>query len=302
MDLRGTWLLTATVALLTWLPDLALAQQDNVCWMPVDSFSAPALSARLEQRVTLLLEAYGRRMQPPRTNPRDVEAALTLDRRAVFHAGVRAMFTPFSRSAVSENNGANVTRLIDFVEAITGIWGGRPGDTEGRRQFRLSVQLQQDLEDQLRGSSCFSRDPESERYGHVILPGMRDDAQLDSDPVIVTQNIISYRALVQVCGTIIDFRMQPCSGVAASPLLVQVSFRGDRPAEGEFDIDFDEGRTHTTPSNSDPLALGRDRGRDRWHLDVLNEHYPLTPRLHFDCHDRYNHGRDSYDGERNCIR
>ena len=273
----------------------------KVCWITADSFT-PVVDAHLEHHLTRLQATYSARTEPSGLD--HVEPELTLDRSAVFHAGVRAMFTPISaeRHRAGGIDIGDSIRVIDFVEEITAIWGARPGDTNGRHQFRLSIRFQPGLEEKLSGSLCFSADPDRYKFGHVILPGVGDDANLDSTPTVTTTNVASYRAFVQICGININFASQPCTKKAASPLAVQINFLKDDPTVGEFDIDFDEGPLHGKPSNSDPLARGRGyKGENHWHLDMLNIHFRFRPTLHFYCGDHFNHGQDSYDSDKNCI-
>ena len=97
--------------------------------------NSQSLDELLVTKVERLLTSYGEYKGYSDTTPRGVEARLTADRRAVFHAGVRAMFVE-----ILQNDGTPTGyRVIDFVDAVTGIWGVRPGDGEGRHQFRLSI-------------------------------------------------------------------------------------------------------------------------------------------------------------------
>lgn len=289
-----------------------------ICGMDASSFG-DVLNQQLRSHIERLLLSYGTRVRD--FNPHDAEAGLTLDRRAVFHAAVRAMFVPISRheastqsrSLLADGRGggidvAKALKLVDYAEAVTGIWGARPNDKEGKHQFRLSIQWKSGLEDVLDKSPCFV----PAQLGHVILPGAPgSDANLEVVPSVVTSGVVTYRAHVHICGIIIDFKAQPCptplsnsQSFLPSSLSLQVSFRKDEPSVGEFDIDFDNyvKHFHDQPSNSDPLSSGRLYGKDGWHLDQVNHHFRFVPRLFFSCKDKRNHGRDSYHAAHNCIR
>ena len=306
------------VALVCGLPAAGVAQElttqppraAQVCRMLFDSFD-PALNTALAQHTERLLLTYAAGSSHSAPAARDIEAALTLDRRAVFHAAVRAMFVPVKEKASSATDASldrvraggidlnSAIKLVEFVDAVTGIWGARPGDAEGRHQFRLSVRWKPGLPKALSNSPCFSFGPP----GHVIRPpALGEDADLNATPTVNKSGATSYRSKAQICGWADISGTHGCTEQPSRTLALQVNFLQDTPAVGEFDIDFDAGQLsrspHMRPSNSDPLAVGRE-GR---HLDMLNYHFRFSPALAFDCHDRYNHGREAYDHEQNCIR
>ena len=327
MSVPTTWRPIAAMMLACGLPVTSVAQETatqppratQVCRLDFHSFGL-ALDTELSRHTQRLLSTYAARLGRPLEVDR-VEAALTLDRQAVFHAAVRAMFVPVSRgdSRVSDTVSDHLraggidlnaaTNLVAFVDAITGIWGARPGDTEGRHQFRVSVKWKSGLPKALSTSPCFSFGPPA----HVILPGQTgDDANWAITPTVDTAGAVSYRSKVQICGMVEDFKSHGCTEAPTRTLALQVNYLHDTPDVGEFDIDFDAGQLrseadalvvgsrgpHMSPSNSDPLAVGP----EGWHLDMLNYHFRFSERLQFDCHDAHNHGKASYDRVTNCIR
>ena len=84
------------------------------------------------------------------------------DRWTAFHAAVRTLFTEIA----SINGGLTGNRLIDFVDEVTGIWGVRTGNSEGRDQFRVSLNWRSRLVSVLKQS----RNLPSAKGAHVLMP------------------------------------------------------------------------------------------------------------------------------------
>ena len=240
--------------------------------------SAQDLDQRLDQETDRLLITYANSKGDLDAVADDVEQGLTEDRRVEFHAVLRTLFTPIFPQADPAS-----PRLIDFVEGVTGIWGVRPDDDEGRHQFRLSVVFDPALAEILDGAGTNFRTRE---WGHVLMPGGDDDSGFTSFDVRTDAE--SYEE---------NTNLTP---------RIQISYLRSDPSVGEIDIDFYGvdlvggfqnvfGGTscHTSPSNSDPLS-GEATGHS--HLDEFNDAYrffaePLTS----DCLDFDDHCEEVYE-------
>ena len=121
----------------------------------------------------------------------------TEDRRVVFRAGVRALFTDIIRDHQSTG------RLVDFVDAITGVWGLHPQDSNGRHQFRLSIRWKPELHAVISPSDNFNDGGDVigifKQIGkwlferpHVLMPGDDHDPNFDAFDV-QTNGVLSYR-------------------------------------------------------------------------------------------------------------
>ena len=240
------------------------------------SLSAQSADGELQREIERLTLSY-RDSKSYTAAPEQVLADLSPDRRAVFLAAIRAMF-------VSVGDGARPgrERLIHFVKAVTGIWGVRPGDSEGRHQFRLSVVWRSGLAVALHRS----RDFDISTGGHVLLPGGDDQPEFRGFDVR-RSGVITYRQ------------------EGDYPRL-QVSYLATEPTFGEVDIDFDPRRPksfltvfnfcgcHCEPSNSDPLSVD---SNGHSHLRMFNSaHVHLFERrLTSSFTDENNHCEDYYD-------
>ena len=109
---------------------------------------AQSLDQRLAAERERLLSGYGQFKGYRETSPDAVEATFTADRRTVFRATLRALFTEI----LASNGNPTGYRLIDFVDGVTGVWGLRPGSREGRHRFRVSLTWHPDLLRALEGS------------------------------------------------------------------------------------------------------------------------------------------------------
>ncbi len=233
--------------------------------------SAQNLDRRLENALNHFLCDYGTFKNFSDVQPSAVEKKLTPDRQAVFHAVIRALIhTPVI------SKGKPVRPLIDYVGGVTGIWGVRPGDTEGRRQFRLSVVWKKELSLELNQATNFSKElwPWA---GHVLLPGPDDNPRAPArDLTLIRRNAVrSFRQVRR-----------------RSPKL-QVAFLHEDPSVGEVDLDFDDinDPCHQKPSNSDPGSEADPHS----HLMLFNDAFTFQGgELRMAYVDSKNHCRDSY--------
>ncbi|MDA2933951.1 hypothetical protein MYX82_06365 [Acidobacteria bacterium AH-259-D05] len=206
------------------------------------------------------MEEYGKYKGYQDSSPTTVEGTLQPDRRRVFHAIIRALYNEILPQKV---------RVIDFLESVTGIWGLRYGDDEGKHQFRLSVVWKPDL-DQLLREEKLSNFPRS-LGGHVLLPGEDNDPMFDGFEV---KGGTTYRQ------------------TGREPKL-QLSYLREDPTVGEIDIDFHGGwGCHLTPSNSDPGSAEND---SHSHADDLNLRYNFFQYpLELNYWDYRNHCKNDY--------
>ena len=239
-------------------PTLGLAQSLDLC---------------LAEETERLLTGYGLFKSYPDTSPQAVEATLTADRRTVFHAAVRALFTEI----LASDGNATGYRLIDFVDGVTGIWGLRPLNSQGRHQFRVSLTWRAGMVSALKDSWNLPRSGS----GHVLMPGGDDNPMFTSFDVREGRRTWTHRQAVDLPR-------------------IQVSYLRADPSIGEIDIDFHVGLfCHRTPSNSDPSSV--ERGGHS-HLDDFNIRFGFfSTALTSDCKDFDNHCEDSY-GTPNCSR
>jgi hypothetical protein len=236
---------------------------------------APPLSARqsLDQRLQMrfeqLLLSYRDFKGYPDKTAADVDLRLSDDRRQVLVAIIRASFMPLT----PRNNSVGIpagARFVDYITAVHGIWGVRPTDSEGRNQFRLSVQLRPETRRHLEGAREFGGG-----FGGIGCHVLQAEKTGGDD-------MPSFNG----------FRRAPdprCRrSVDGTYPRMQVSYRDSDSTVGEIDLDFDAGECHTQPSNSDGRHV-----EDR-HFDLLNQAYsyfmaPFTPKCQlarFHCADR----------------
>ena len=242
------------------------------------SAGTQTLDDRLRQETDRLLISYAESKNYSDRSPRAVAASLTEDRRATFHAAVRAMFTEI----LDRNRRPTGYRLIDLVDAVTGIWGLRPGDDEGRHQFRLSLIWSDRLHGLLSSSGNFKPTGLFERP-HVLMPDGDDDPTFTAF-TIITHDVRAYRQVVE------------------EPKL-QVAYLERDNRTGEVDIDFDTGFDHLDPSNSDPLSL-KDDDESYSHLEDFHMRYGFfSSQLTTNCsRPRYHYHGEAYYGTPNCRR
>ena len=226
-----------------------------------------------------LLQEYAHFKEYDTTIPRAVERRMSRDRLAVFDAITRAMFTPLSR----EPNGM---KIIDYIYAVTGIWGIRPGDEDGSRQFRLTVITCTQFATFLDNEGIQSRTFRPWPWGH-LLAAIKGPHTGDDDPNYVEWH--KYRR-----SELRSFRQ-----FGTVPIL-QITYLKEKRHVMEIDIDFHDPyhdtQRHNKPSNSDPSAFVLD---GHSHADLL------TQRYHVDSHhsfifdapcttDPKNHDADAY--------
>jgi len=189
----------------------------------------------LVKRRNELLVSYATYKGYTSKDPAVVYKNLSPDRQAVFDSIVRALFVPIEDAA-----GKPGKRVVDFVEEVQGIWGVRPGQTQGRYMFRMTMRFAVGLVATLSNSSNI---PPGLK-GHVLqsLPKGGDD-----DP-----NFKDFDTLLKETGVKTFREANP------EPKLQVSVIKGDpgKPAVGEVDIDFDAPGLfwcgcHCKPSNSD---------------------------------------------------
>jgi hypothetical protein len=232
----------------------------------------PLLDSRLAQETERLLLSYGAFKQYPETTAAAIEGRLG-DRASVFHAIVRATFLPLTpkRGRTIPPN----TRVIDFLEAVHGIWGVRPNDSEGRHQFRMSVKFRPGLRAVLRNSNELDGGSSGPHVLAAVATGGDDDPTFQG--FSVTTAAQTHRTGPQ-------------------PKL-QVSYLEADNTIGEIDVDFDSGLCHLTPGNSDVRAQ---TGPDHRHLEDFNTTYGFfTSPLTLTCELTRFHCRGSH-GDANC--
>lgn len=241
---------------------------------------AQSTDHEMRTKLTQFLKEYADFKGYKDKRPEAAEARLNPSQRRTLYATLRALFTPILPQVTEQEQ--KTQRLIDFVTAITGIWGVRRGNSEGKHQFRLSVKFDLRLWNHLRDSDNFVK---SEYYGHVLLPKGDDDPLLDRDQFkLRTDGVVTYR----------QTRGKPA---------LQLSYLKAEPEIGEVDIDFDPitiwnplsyigpWSDHDKPSNSDPGAVDGNHS----HLESFNMRYNFfTTRLKLNYQDTENHGKSSY--------
>lgn len=186
--------------------------------------------------------------------PESVRAQLSPDRLAVFDAITRVMFIPLNGEQESEEK----KRILNYIYTVTGIWGVRLGDADGRHQFRLTVvacpELIRILEDRKQFYSSFG--------GHLLKPFDTPHAG-DDDP--------KYDAWHMWCCDLATYRQR-----THGPGL-QVTYLRAYESIMEIDLDFDDshhhGQCHGKPSNSDPGAIASDINGHS-HIKHINFHAP----------------------------
>lgn len=196
---------------------------------------------------------------PEKTVPA-IEARLSPDRVNTLKAAVRAGLSDLQPGGP----------LISLVEAVHGIWGVRPGDSEGKHQFRLSVRLKPNARAALDGSNFVK----SASGGHVLMPVKTGG---DDEPAFT--------------GFDVRKDAKTWRQVADDPPRLQISQLNADLATGEIDIDFHEILCHLNPSNSDPGALKDDKHS---HLQLINTSYVFPPDLIAACHNVDSHCDNSY--------
>lgn len=211
----------------------------------------------LDQARNRLLLSYSQFKSYGLTDPQEVYATkLSPDRQALFDAIVRALFVQI------EDRSSNPTgkRVIDYVDAVHGIWGVRIGETEGRRMFRMSMRFRNGIRNALSDSSNIP----SASFGHVLLPVATGG---DDDPAFTGFDF-------KDGGAVVTFRQ------AGPRPTLQVSLLSNDEHVGEVDLDFDSGcgpppikRCHCRPANSDVGAHAAS-GDDN-HMPMFNTRVPF---------------------------
>jgi hypothetical protein len=217
----------------------------------------PVQDSDLDQARARLLLSYSQFKSYGLTDPAVVYATkLSPDRQALFDAIVRALFVELEDSSGNPTG----TRVIDFADAVHGIWGVRTGETEGRRMFRMSMRFRNGIRNELARSSNI---PQAS-FGHVLLPVAQGG---DDDPAFTAFDFKEGSAVV-------TFRQ------AGPRPTLQVSLLSNDEHVGEIDLDFDTGcgpaplkRCHCRPANSDVGAHAAS-GDDN-HLPMFNARVPF---------------------------
>ena len=157
--------------------------------------------------------------------------------------------------------------LVVRIEELRGIWGSRPGNTEGRHQFRLSVYFKPGVRAALTSSKVF----DDTGGAHVLLPGGDDDPKFK--------------------GFTLGDNPETWRQVTDSPPRLQVSILESDERVGDIDVDFDTWLCHLQPSNSDVGSMTK---ASHAHLTHLNTAFPFPPDLKAACHNVASHCNDSY--------
>jgi hypothetical protein len=227
------------------------------------SFSEPVVGqtgTKFQTEYERLIKTYAVYKGYPEQTVPTIEARLSPDRLNTLKAVVRAGLSDLQPGGP----------LIALVEGVQGIWGVRPGNKEGKHQFRLSVRLRTDAPKILDGSGIFR----SAGGAHVLMPVQKGG---DDDPAYTGFRV---RSDAKTWRQIVD-----------EPPRLQISHLVSDERTGEIDIDFHELRCHFNPSNSDAASLKDSRHS---HLELLNKHYVFRPDLIAACHNVDSHCRDSY--------
>ena len=153
------------------------------------------------------------------------------------------------------------------IDEIRGIWGVRPGSSQGKYQFRLSLYFKPGIRRALRDSRAFN-----EAGGaHVLLPGGDDDPGFT------------------------DFKHgdgpETWRQEADAPPRLQVSILKGDERTGEMDVDFDEWLCHLRPANSD---IGSMKTQGHTHVALLNRAFVFPPDLKAACHNLTSHCAGEY--------
>lgn len=212
----------------------------------------------LQQAQDMLLKRYAEFKQYTETKPALVRERLSADRLAVFDAVTRAMFTRLrQRDRISPFRLRTYGKIIDYVYAVTGIWGVRQGDTDGSRAFRMSIVVDPEFTELIRytrGTHGDTFKPTLHRFAHVLMPLCQPDEGDDSP---------NYSSWLRPPTR--ELRTVRQRGVWPKMQISYWNARGYRHVL-EVDIDFHNGGNpflrpndfacHNTPSNSDAGVAG----------------------------------------------
>lgn len=205
-----------------------------------------------------LLKSYAAYKKYGNLSVGEIEQRLTGDRLNTVQGLVRAAEIELSAG----------DRLVGWMSELRGIWGVRPGQTEGRHQFRLSVVLKPGFRKKIGESDNF----ESALGAHVLLPVQMGG---DDDPAFANFKV--------------DKNARTWRQVADSAPRAQVSQLKSDESVGEIDLDFDSWTCHTRPSNSDS---GAEAGHS--HVGMLNAQFPFGTPLKFACRNSRSHCDKAY--------
>jgi hypothetical protein len=209
------------------------------------------------ERLLLSYAAY--KEYPEKTIP-PIEARISPDRLNTLKAVVRAGLSDLQPGGP----------LLALVDAVQGVWGVRPGNSEGRHQFRVSVRLRPDARTVLDRSSFFK----SAGGAHVLEPVKKGG---DDDPTFT--------------GFKVNTSARTWRQVADDPPRLQISQLISDETIGEIDLDFHEFLCHFNPSNSDPGGL---KDVNHSHLGMTNRTFAFPPDLAFACQNVASHCDGSY--------
>lgn len=207
----------------------------------------------LQQAQDTLLQRYAEFKQYGQTDPARVRQRLSPDRLMVFDATTRAMFTRLRRGDLHTRRIRTYDKIVDYIYAVTGIWGVRLHDDDGSRAFRLTVVADPEFTALLkdtRGTTGETFRPVLARFAHILIPFCQPNRG-DDDP----NNTSWLRPPARELRTVRQVGVWP---------KMQISY-WDQPGYRhvlEIDVDFYNGgnpvfnphdfQCHQTPSNSDP--------------------------------------------------
>ena len=235
--------------------------------------SQPVPGATFEATINNLLLTYGNYKQYGETDPAAVDRRLSDDRRSVLRAIIRSTFIRLTPQPGKESDIPPEARLVDYIQAVHGIWGVRPGDSEGKRQFRLSVKFKPGIRKVMDASEEFR----GRWFCHVLLPTVKGGDDDDKAPASAFQWADGAK----------------CKWSRRLPK-IQVNYSNADETIGEIDLDFDEGADHQTPANSDVRAYDQSGQESRHSLELNRVHDYVAGALSLKCQTGRPHGRDRY--------
>lgn len=221
----------------------------------------------LQQERERLLKTYNTYKGYGLGSPNDVYQALkTDDRRGIFDWVVQALFIEI----IDKQGNPTGQHPVTFVEAVHGVWGVRPGDGNGKHQFRMSVAWNPSLVPLLEDSSNLP----GGSLGHVLIGVPRANTGDDNSSFNQWD--------IRDGDDVVTFRQRKAGSPSAR---LQLSMVKPDNRLGEIDIDVDtDWICHNRPANSD---IGSIDGTKESHLVEYNKRFDFLPALQLTWQSQY---------------
>ncbi len=229
-----------------------------LCLFSTGASTQTSADKELANRREMLLMSYSAYKGYSYKTGSEVFGHMKPDRQTVFDAVVRAAFAPL----YDLKGNPSGKRVIDFIEAVHGVWGMRKAERNGSYLFRVSVRFGPGVRDALSNSGNMSPDW---WFGHVLLPMATGG---DDDP-----KFTDFKSLLKTGGDVISFRE------AAEKPTLQITLLKSDNVTGEIELDFDSKKPlscgcHCKPSNSDAGSSHATSTKDK-HPEMLNRRVTL---------------------------